>query len=353
MYKTETVFVIGAGASYEVKMPLGVHLKEKIKELLDIKFDHSTTPITGDRYIAKALERKIGLGSQEEANEYNRYLAAAWHIRDALAQAISIDNFIENQEDDRISTMAKLAITRSILSAEQKSLLFPKDERGRSDIDWRRITDTWYHGLFQTLVEGRAKSDIGNLFSNVSFVTFNYDRTLEFFLFESIKNYYNVENDIAAELVNGVSITHPYGVVGVLPWQTKPGVRVNFGVPDTINLLDISNSIKTFSEQVDDQTSLINIRSRITESKRIVFLGMAYHDANMEILQPESATSIDRIIGTAFGVSRSDLTVLERRMIRLATSKEEDLRWPGEKISLERDLTCAALFYEFGRTLRA
>ena len=155
MYKTSTVFIVGAGASFEIGMPTGVALRDTIRQQVDIKFEFGSRPISGSHRIAKALETKLPLNTNANAEEYNKCLAAGWHISQALGQAISIDNFVENLEDERIEVMAKLAIAESILAAEENSILYKKkDERGRDIFLWHELEKTWYHTFFQTIVEG-------------------------------------------------------------------------------------------------------------------------------------------------------------------------------------------------------
>lgn len=56
MFKSKTVFIVGAGASCEAGLPSGDTLKERIAELLDIRFnDWGSDQISGDRRIVKAL----------------------------------------------------------------------------------------------------------------------------------------------------------------------------------------------------------------------------------------------------------------------------------------------------------
>lgn len=121
--KKNTVFVIGAGASKEVHIPIGSELKEKIVQLLNIQYDFDKR-ISGDPVIEHALYEHAK-GKDGRPGDINPYLHEAWHIRDALTQAISIDNFIDtHKNNDKLALCGKLAIVRSILQSEQDSLLF-------------------------------------------------------------------------------------------------------------------------------------------------------------------------------------------------------------------------------------
>ncbi|MCP4585501.1 hypothetical protein, partial [Pseudoalteromonas sp.] len=117
-----TVFVIGAGASKEANLPTGRELKDKISRLLDIRFDYRQQK-HGDYLVVNAL-RELVKGEDGRSDDINPYIHEAWHIRDALPQAISIDNFIDSQRgNEKIAICGKLAIVRSILEAEKNSIL--------------------------------------------------------------------------------------------------------------------------------------------------------------------------------------------------------------------------------------
>ncbi len=115
MFQSKTLFVVGAGASNEARMPTGNELTATITNKIDIKF-RDFEQISGDNAIASALKSHVA--------DIYPYQLACWHIRDAMPQAASIDNFIDHQGDDKIELCGKLAIVRSILEAEKNSLLF-------------------------------------------------------------------------------------------------------------------------------------------------------------------------------------------------------------------------------------
>jgi hypothetical protein len=350
MYKTSTVFIVGAGASFEIGMPTGVALRDTIRQQVDISFEFGNRPISGSPRIARALETKIPLSINANVDEYNKYLVAGRHISRALGQAISIDNFVENLEDEKIETMAKLAIAEAILIAEENSILHKQiDERGRESFLWDKLEKTWYHTFFQTIVEGRKKSNIEDIFDNISIITFNYDRSIEYYLKSALENYYAVEASFAASMVNRLTIYHPYGVVGKLPWQAGSAVTADFGGSGTSQLYEISTSIKTFSEQTSDEVVLEKMRAVISECEQLVFLGFAFHDANMDLLQPTTPTKAIRVIGTAKGISNSDISVIKRRIENLVSSIAKN----SGAIEIVKELVCSQLFYDYSRTLRS
>ena len=71
----KTVFVIGAGASSEVNLPTGRQLKEKIAQLLDIRFDWNKQ-ISGDQTTTDSL-REFTKSANHPNDALNSYLHEA------------------------------------------------------------------------------------------------------------------------------------------------------------------------------------------------------------------------------------------------------------------------------------
>lgn len=78
MLNSKTVFILGAGASFEVGFPLGSELRKKISTKLDISFDyHSSENTTGDVKIYSRIAQKY-------SSNLNAFAHACWHIRDGI-----------------------------------------------------------------------------------------------------------------------------------------------------------------------------------------------------------------------------------------------------------------------------
>jgi hypothetical protein len=102
MFNKKTVLVIGAGGSQEANLPTGKELKDRIASLLDIRFEDRIRRSSGDPLILDAL-RHLVRQPNGQPGDINPHLHACWAIRDAMPQAISIDNFIDaHSGDDKI-----------------------------------------------------------------------------------------------------------------------------------------------------------------------------------------------------------------------------------------------------------
>jgi hypothetical protein len=206
MENKSLVLVVGAGASRELNLPVGAELKDTISKLLDIRFDFSRQK-SGDHAICEAL-RLFAL-QNDGARDVNPYLHAAWHVRDAMPQAISIDNFIDTHQGDRkIELCGKLAIVKSILDAERNSLIFVDRFSGDGRLDFRKTEQCWLQPFFRLLTETCRYVDLRTRLKQVSFVIFNYDRCIEHYLYFALQNYYKISESAVAELLSEVEFLH-------------------------------------------------------------------------------------------------------------------------------------------------
>tara|TARA_Y100000294_G_scaffold92101_1_gene85878 strand:- start:662 stop:1759 length:1098 start_codon:yes stop_codon:yes gene_type:complete len=343
----KTVFIIGAGASEEANLPTGYELKRKIAELLDMRFDSFGSRLeSGDYAIVEALRSYVQQPNGHRG-DINPFLYEAWHIRDALPQAISIDNFIDTQDNDKIALCGKLAIVISILDAEKNSLLYFDRLGSNSTINFDSLEKTWYIPFFQLLTENCKKNDIKERFKSITLIIFNYDRCVEHFIYHRLINYYRLSDVEAADLVNNINIYHPYGEVGTLPWINQNGA-VEFGLkPHPEQLLNLADQIKTFTEGTNPESSeILKIRKHMGEATKLVFMGFAFHKLNMELIAPEHNKDDHHIeincFATTLGVSDSDKEVINDQINKLC-HREVRVRMAN--------LKCSAFFVEFWRSL--
>lgn len=346
MANPNTVFIVGAGASREANLPDGSELTERISILLNFSFDAFTLK-TGDSLIFEAL-RESGQSSKA-INDVGAHVDAGRIICDAMPLAKSIDNFIDHHKGNKyVAVVGKLAITRSILDAEFNSLLYRSPMDLNSQPKFGELSKTWFKGFFEIVTGNCQFKDIGERARSISLIVFNYDRCIEQFLYYAFQTYYSVTKDQAADLVNSMAIYHPYGTVGNLQWQ-KRGPAIEYGdIPSALKLSELSRQIKTFTEGTDTTSSeILEIRKRVKEAKKLVFLGFAFHPLNLNLLF-ESAHAETNTPGscyaTAFGISDSNCMVIRDRL-RSSTG------WKDERIVIRNHLRCSELLREYERSL--
>lgn len=299
MFSRPTVIIVGAGASYELGLPVGSDLKQTISSLLNITFPDGWNQTTGDHQIKDLVRAR----SQDRGErDWNPILHKCWLLRDALPGSLSIDNLMDaHRSDEDIAFIGKLAITKAILAAERRSKLFR--EQGQRELTFSDLDGTWLIPFFQIASEGVAKEDAPKMFENVTFIVFNYDRCIERFLPIALKLYYNLSDQDAAAIASSVKIVHPYGQVGAISRPSRLEL-VPFG-SDRYDLARVAQGIRTFSEGLHDPDQQTSITTAIEDASQLVFLGFAFHPLNMGLLATPSITSVRKIFATTIGMSEA------------------------------------------------
>lgn len=345
MSNSHTTFVIGAGASAEVNLPLGKHLKDQIAKALDIQFEYFHQK-SGDLQITNALRDYLRINGANEI-ELERLIRKCKQIKDNMKRSSSIDEYLDaHKEDDELVLCGKIAIVKAILDAEANSKLQVVGYKEKFNED--EVNDTWFNYFFQIIRRNISKSNLDSIFDNINIITFNYDRCIEHFLVQRLSEYYDIERSEAERIVRKLRIYHPYGQVGFLPWQNNGGVR--FGEKREANLLSIAREIKTFTERMDDKEKINEIKDAVSESKTLVFLGFAYHSQNLDVIKPRKDSLTRRIFGTALGISHIDQTTIRNDLINMMTLGDNNVSDLDIQIL---EVTCEGFFDKFGRTLNA
>lgn len=343
------VLILGAGASKEVKLPLGAELKQQIARTLDIRFEAGFRQNSGDHLVAEAF-RALSTNAAGRPGDINPFLHAAWRIRDAMPQAISIDNFIDSHsEDERVAVCGKLAIARCILEAEARSSLRVDRSNINNKINFGSVESTWFNAFFQLLTENCQKANLPARLKKVAIISFNYDRCIEHYLHSALQNYYGMTSEAAANALTSLAIHHPYGAVGTLPWAGT-GQGIEFG--ETVHarqLVALMSQLRTFTEGTQTDTSDVGaIRSTMLNAERVAFLGFAFHRLNLELLLGDSNASksmrANHVYATALGLSNSDAGLIAQDLAKVGGHEIGD-------IQIRTDLSCSQLFQEYWRSL--
>jgi hypothetical protein len=344
----DTVFVVGAGASYEAGLPTGHELKENISNILNSKIKRNSK-INIDKTIYDA----IALYTQENKTDIQEYISVAKHISEGLLLSISIDNFIDEHRDNNneVPLCGKLAIAKSILDAERLSKLYIDNSNIYNKLDFSSLTKTWYISFFRLLTEKCDKNDLEKRLQSVRFIIFNYDRCVEHFLYHALlKKYYGMSKQEAAHLVNSIKIYHPYGHCGSLPLgqevEARFGDFYDFGEKiSPSRLLRVSENIKTFTEGANSKDRN-EIQQTLKNADRVVFLGFGFHELNMDLIRPpisDGEVFSFECFATAFGFSNSDIKIISSQIKSLHTMKDRNQFVEG--------IPCNQLFSDFSKSL--
>ena len=241
---------------------------------------------------------KIGFGR----GEFREFKMAMYH-----SAASSVDAFVEHRPE--FMSIGKAAIAEQLIRSENREYLFCAGE-----------SQDWYRYLLDRL--NAPFEDFGK--NSLCIITFNYDRSLEEFLFTALVNRYGKSPGAVAEKLTALRIVHVYGHLGFLDWQVDGGGRpVRPYEPGRGEAIKTAAAgIKIMSEDVDDSPELAKARELIMAAERVYFLGFGYHDHNMRRLKVPLAQGADgydgnRIIrGTCLGFTEPERAVLQHSTYR-------------------------------------
>jgi hypothetical protein len=274
--RAKTVIVLGAGASCDVGYPTNAELVDNICLKFKPPNGHYETTVKGNLFGPTQVES---------------------FVRDLEhAQYESIDKFLSERPE--YSALGRYAIASEIISWENEDALM---QRGKK---------SWYLKLRGFL--GNTPSD-----HPLKIITFNYDRSLEHYLFRAIKASTNKpDGEILAE-ISRLRILHVHGHVGALPWQNSSG-RFYSGKVESREIFDSSKQVLLSHEKVDrrDETDPAHL---IDEADRVYFFGFGFHEENLLKLGiPQSMTRTQKFFGaSAKGMPDEDRAALKSRYFNL------------------------------------
>ncbi len=261
MITEPTVLILGAGVSYPYGYPLGRGLVEQIVSKL------------GAHRNASLLET-AGLDPDNIQAFRN-----ALHLSDLL----SIDVFLEHRPE--FVNVGKHAISLVLLDCEQAGKLVETPERGR--------------GIYQVLLSKLVAPAEEFTENQLTIITYNYDRSLEHYLFTSLKNMHNRSDQWTAEALASIPIVHVHGCLGPLPWQAKGGRPYRAldpanNRPQAMAEIDVaSRGILILSDEHQPTPEFSRAFDAMQVAKKIYFLGFGYDNANVSRLQLERLRMID------------------------------------------------------------
>ncbi|OAP43275.1 hypothetical protein AU381_27145 [Sinorhizobium glycinis] len=297
MFKDNTVFVIGAGASQEFGLPVGAGLMQTIKQNCSFVLGYGGRLQAGPAPIFQYYERIFGREDPAKVNEFNQRLNASWQIKDGIESADSIDEYIFRYSDNPIiAEVGKLQIAYAISVAEMNSILsFEKGFRENLDV----ADNTWIWAFAKALINGYRASEVEKIGHNITIITFNYDRCIEHYLEHALpRSFYGMTIEEARGIVKNIKIVHPYGKLGELD-------KVPFG--EVGRFVQAADNLITWSETVREPDIIEDMRATIRTARRIVFMGFAFARQNLELLDSKpTAMNADgpRVYSTGFGLRR-------------------------------------------------
>lgn len=274
--------ILGAGASAPYDYPTGQGLVRQIVEGSE----------SGEQYQAR---NTVGFSDDE--------LKA---FKEDLRHAESVDAFLEHRPD--YLRIGKFLIAQRLIACEDEDKLSSWQDESK---------DYWYPYLREALITEKGAFNENRL----SVVTFNYDRSLEQYLFSALKSRYGWSDEEAAEQLSVINFVHVHGTLGALPWQAPQNkfTRPYRVTQEPQAVLETSQSIRIVSDASDDGAEFRFARKLLEEADYIFCLGFGYSQTNVRrlgivrILEDRKKTKAISAHGTALNLTGAERNALSAR----------------------------------------
>lgn len=254
MFSESTVFFLGAGASYGYGYPLGQNLSDEIQGIL-----------------AQATRRDQYFQLGFSANLLDEFVAQLKH-----GHYWSIDELLAREKD--LTSLGKLAICSRLTESEasRASLIHNKN--------------LWYSKLISFM--DRKKGDLVN--NMVSFVTLNYDRSLEAFFHDVVPCR---AKEGSQEFLASLKIIHLHGRLGALEGEIPSGTRYGQALVMDEKMIELSKKISVLHEAGRANPNYSEASKLINAANKVYFMGFGYHQAIMDSLAIDWSRGDEKFVG--------------------------------------------------------
>lgn len=273
MITIPTVLILGAGASSHIGYPVGDGF---IKDIIDVPINR----LMDSMYTVEQIKD--------------------FRLRLSRYASYSIDEFLEKNRE--LEDIGKSFIAHSLKTYEMEDKLFPPYDSG------------WYQYLFNSMLTSSVEDLVNN---KITIITFNYDRSLEAYLHNTIMYRFKISKNESAEILKKIKIIHMHGILGEYPdvpysQNLEPGF-------DDLDLAakffrKITGSIKIIYEIKDNADTFCSIEfeeanKALQESEKIYFLGFGFHEDNIRRFRFFSEDSLKgkEVKSTFSGIANREL----------------------------------------------
>ena len=300
MINTPTVLILGAGASAHLGYPIGTELVNKVCERV------------AKRTYQKSIRERH---TEEEITDFFMRLSRSGYY--------SVDTFLEDNRG--LLDIGKLFIADALKVHERPDAPFPPGNSG------------WYQHLLNCLL-GPSPDSIPE--NRLSIITFNYDRSLEFYLHQAISYRYRLPQDAALHLLSRLNIMHPHGILGEYPAVSySPSA-------DGHALYAISRAITIVHELTDSADGFCTPDFRachdaLTRAQRVYFLGFGFHEDNVRRMAFFNEGTIGKrdVLATTFELMPKDREYILAKVGKYGFTKDN---FPSV------NMNCARFFRFYG-----
>jgi len=277
--KEKTVYIFGAGLSKAYKFPTNSGLRDRIVQLLNWNGE--------DKSVQKSIEI---------LREFNCEFPDIQRVRKDLIRSFNtIDEFLEMRTNKAERKIGKLAIAMALIEKEIPEIS-----------ELTNKNDDFYWFIFHRMADETTNAE-NFKDNNVSFVTFNYDRSFEHVLSKKLASYYpDIMPHKVHSIMHEIKIVHVHGMLGGMEWQESPrefNPRLDKG---TVEIA--SKGIVTFDEVKGSDSTYTEAKALIKEAQHVYFIGFGFHPRNLQrLIEGDILKNQTTISGTRLGINQRDL----------------------------------------------
>lgn len=365
MFKENTVFILGAGASWHYGYPTGEKLVKKVEDKarkiaaycnrhdLELETQGSTSIRIPDALVDKFYPEYRGEHWRAIKLFSKDFVGLADKIRDV--HPLVIDYFL-GQQDKKTQELGKLAIAWVLLECEHNyrvgGLLNtenrPRVEYQKAAEEGREIRDNWCRFILHEIVMGC--NDIKKLLQNkVKFVTFNYDVSLETALYKALSCIPAFGENGAKEFLED-RIYHVYGEVRNYATEVNSLEESNKWRQQNVydcNMLNCAlrcgEGVETIALESGKTVNIPNAITAIANARNVYILGYGFDENNnrlLELPQHLDDSCRKRVIFTNYGNSNR----VNKRASMLFFKRHDRFLSPED--SIQGDPKVADYYYE-------
>jgi len=153
----------------------------------------------------------------------------------------------------------------------------------------------WYGYSYNQLINPSSPEEFNN--NRLRSITYNYDRSLDWFIYTALKTSFDLTDDRAASVASSLPIHHVHGAFGARPYE-----------PTWRGFIEQSHGLHIVSNDIERSGVLEKCAHLLAGAKTIIFLGFGYDPVNLGRLRLGTFREAD-FHGTMFGLTDSEADV--------------------------------------------
>ena len=270
--RTPTLLILGAASSMHCGYPLG-------------------TPL-----IASLVQSQRSPNGIPLPKNWNKADADSFVTRLSRSAHYSIDAFLEMVPNE--TDLGKYLIAHCLKQLEDVDRLFPPHNSG------------WYQYLFNSLL-GSTDSPFAD--NALTIVTYNYDRSLEAYLYNALISRFDMSLQDAAAELQKIPVIHVHGILGAfpeIPYQSTDDVNTIHSISTAINIIhEIRDTDADFCSAEFEMAN-----AAITMASKVIFLGFGFHRDNIRRLNAKWDGCDREVFSTFFDTMPEEYARLINRL---------------------------------------